>query len=88
MQAEVNLLVTQTFDLVMFFGLLYHLEYPLMGVEKVTAMTSGTLLVASSALETTHLLLHQDTDEHQTLRWVRKPDWCSGAGVPHSLRSI
>ena len=41
-----------TFDLVMFFGLLYHLEYPLLGVEKVAAMTSGTLLVQSYTLET------------------------------------
>jgi len=44
-----------TFDLVMFFGLLYHLEYPLMGMEKVAAMTSGTLLVQSFTLETAYL---------------------------------
>jgi tRNA (mo5U34)-methyltransferase len=40
-----------TFDLVMFFGLLYHLPNPLLGVEKVAAMTSGTLLVQSRTLE-------------------------------------
>jgi tRNA (mo5U34)-methyltransferase len=44
-----------TFDLVMFFGLLYHLEYPLLGVEKVAAMCSGTLLVQSFTLETAYL---------------------------------
>ena len=44
-----------TFDLVMFFGLLYHLEYPLMGIQKVAAMASGTLLVASLTMETTSL---------------------------------
>ena len=44
-----------TFDLVMFFGLLYHLEHPLLGVEKVAAMTSGTLLVQSYTLETAAL---------------------------------
>jgi tRNA (mo5U34)-methyltransferase len=44
-----------TFDLVMFFGLLYHLEHPLLGVQKVAAMTSGTLLIQSFTLETTAL---------------------------------
>jgi tRNA (mo5U34)-methyltransferase len=40
-----------TFDLVMFFGLLYHLPNPLLGIEKVAAVTSGTLLVQSYTLE-------------------------------------
>ncbi len=44
-----------TFDLVMFFGLLYHLEHPLMGIKRVAAMTSGTLLVASVTIETNSL---------------------------------
>ena len=44
-----------TFDLVMFFGLLYHLKHPLLGIEKVAAMTSGTLLIQSWTLETTAL---------------------------------
>ena len=44
-----------TFDVVMFFGLLYHLEYPLLGIEKVAAMTSGTLLIQSWTLETAWL---------------------------------
>jgi tRNA (mo5U34)-methyltransferase len=35
--------VMGTFDLVMFFGLLYHLKHPLLGTKKVAAMTSGTL---------------------------------------------
>lgn len=44
-----------TFDLVMFFGLLYHLEHPLLGMEKVSAMTRGTLLVQSLTLETSSM---------------------------------
>jgi tRNA (mo5U34)-methyltransferase len=44
-----------TFDLVMFFGLLYHLRYPLLGIEKVAAVTSGTLLIQSWTLETSAL---------------------------------
>lgn len=40
-----------TFDLVMCFGLLYHLRHPLLGLEKVAAMTGGMLLVQSLTLE-------------------------------------
>lgn len=40
-----------TFDLVMFFGLLYHLKHPVIGVSKVAAVTSGTLLMASYTME-------------------------------------
>ena len=52
---ELDPSVMGTFDLVMFFGLLYHLEHPLLGIEKVAAMTSGTLLIQSWTLETTAL---------------------------------
>jgi tRNA (mo5U34)-methyltransferase len=41
-----------TFDLVMFFGLLYHVAHPLLAIEKVAAMTKGTLLIQSYTLET------------------------------------
>jgi tRNA (mo5U34)-methyltransferase len=34
-----------TFDLVMFFGVLYHLRHPLLALEKVAAVTAGTLLL-------------------------------------------
>ena len=39
------------FDLVMFFGLLYHLRHPLLGLEKVASVTDGTLLVQSHTVE-------------------------------------
>ncbi len=52
---ELDPSVMGTFDLVMFFGLLYHLEHPLLGIEKVAAMTSRTLLIQSWTLETTAL---------------------------------
>jgi tRNA (mo5U34)-methyltransferase len=34
-----------TFDLVMFFGVLYHLRHPLLGLQKVAAVTAGTVLL-------------------------------------------
>jgi SAM-dependent methyltransferase len=40
-----------TFDLVMFLGVLCHLQDPLLGIKKVAAVTSGTLLVQSETLE-------------------------------------
>ena len=40
-----------TFDLVMFFGVLSHLHDPLLGLEKIAAMASGTVLVQSETLE-------------------------------------
>jgi tRNA (mo5U34)-methyltransferase len=41
-----------TFDLVMFFGLLYHLPDPVLAMRKVASMASGTVLVQSWAIET------------------------------------
>ena len=46
-----------TFDLVMCFGLLYHLRHPLLGLEKVVAMTDGVLLLQS---HTEEVLFHPD----------------------------
>jgi len=40
-----------TFDLVMFFGVLYHLRYPLLGMEKVAGMARRTVLVQSRTFE-------------------------------------
>jgi tRNA (mo5U34)-methyltransferase len=40
-----------TFDLVMFFGVLYHLRHPLLALEKVFEVASGTLLMQSASFE-------------------------------------
>ncbi|MGB7556137.1 MAG: DUF1698 domain-containing protein [Candidatus Korobacteraceae bacterium] len=37
-----------TFDLVMFFGVLYHLRHPLLALEKIHSVCSGTLLMQTS----------------------------------------
>ncbi len=37
-----------TFDLVMFFGVLYHLRHPLLALEKVHAVCTGTLLMQTA----------------------------------------
>jgi tRNA (mo5U34)-methyltransferase len=44
-----------TFDLVMCFGLLYHLPDPLLAMEKIASVTSGSLLVQSWAMESSRM---------------------------------
>jgi tRNA (mo5U34)-methyltransferase len=40
-----------TFDLVMFFGVLYHLRHPILAIEKIFGVTSGTLLMQTASFE-------------------------------------
>jgi tRNA (mo5U34)-methyltransferase len=40
-----------TFDLVMFFGVLYHLRHPLLALEKVYDVCSGTVLLQTNGFE-------------------------------------
>lgn len=37
-----------TFDLVMFFGVLYHLRHPVLALQKIASVCSGTLLMQTS----------------------------------------
>ena len=40
-----------TFDMVFFFGVLYHLRHPLLAIEKVFSVCTGTLLLQSANIE-------------------------------------
>jgi tRNA (mo5U34)-methyltransferase len=40
-----------TFDLVMFFGVLYHLRHPLLALEKIFEVASGTLLLQTACFD-------------------------------------
>lgn len=40
-----------TFDLVMFFGVLYHLRHPLLALEKIFSVASGSLLLQTANFE-------------------------------------
>jgi tRNA (mo5U34)-methyltransferase len=40
-----------TFDLVMFFGVLYHLRNPILALEKIFSVCSGTLLLQTQGFE-------------------------------------
>jgi tRNA (mo5U34)-methyltransferase len=40
-----------TFDLVMFFGVLYHLRHPILAIEKIFGVASGTVLLQTASFE-------------------------------------
>ena len=40
-----------TFDLIMFFGVLYHLRHPLLALEKIFSVASGTMLLQTANYE-------------------------------------
>ena len=40
-----------TFDLVLFLGTLYHLRYPLLALDKLSAVCSGTMIVESAVID-------------------------------------
>jgi tRNA (mo5U34)-methyltransferase len=44
-----------TFDMVFFFGVLYHLRHPILALEKIFSVCSGTMLLQTASME---LLLH------------------------------
>ena len=42
-----------TFDLVMFFGVLYHLRHPLLALQKIRSVCTGTLLMQTATCDNT-----------------------------------
>lgn len=46
---ELDPMQVGTFDLVMFFGVLYHLRHPLLGLDKLRAVCSGAILLQTFA---------------------------------------
>jgi tRNA (mo5U34)-methyltransferase len=40
-----------TFDLVMYFGVLYHLRHPLLSLQKIASVTAGTILLQTRSFE-------------------------------------
>jgi tRNA (mo5U34)-methyltransferase len=52
---ELNPQTVGRFDIVLFMGVLYHLKHPLLGLEKVCAITTGMAVVDSFILREEHL---------------------------------
>jgi tRNA (mo5U34)-methyltransferase len=78
--------LTEMFDLVLFLGVLYHLRYPMLGLDLVAERTKKTLVLQTLTMPggvtdaTTPADL--DIDERQRLR---DADWPSVAFVEHRL---
>ena len=75
----------QTFDLVLFLGVLYHLRYPLLGLDLVSSKVAGTLILQTltspggSAIDVPDDL---DIDERELLT---RPGWPSMAFIENRL---
>jgi SAM-dependent methyltransferase len=65
----------QTFDLVIFWGVLYHLRHPLLGLDSVRRVTHGTVLIESAVCDS---VLTQVGDQPVVLcdadPWLRRSD--------------
>ncbi len=51
---ELNPRTFGTFDLVMFYGVLYHLRHPLLALEKILSVCTGTMLMQTATYENPH----------------------------------
>jgi tRNA (mo5U34)-methyltransferase len=76
----------ETFDVVLFLGVLYHLRYPLLGLDLVAERVRGTLVVQTLTMpggdERGHGPADLPIDEREALR---SPDWPAMAFVEHHL---
>lgn len=84
--------VVGVFDLIVFFGVLYHLKHPLLALEKICAIATGTVLVESyvSDHDLSDLIPRMEFYEHTELcgqfdNWVGPNTacllaWCRTAG--------
>ena len=55
------------FDLILFFGVLYHLRYPLLGIDRIRTVSRGDVLIETHTVTSRHLL--------------RAPLWALGAAL-------
>jgi tRNA (mo5U34)-methyltransferase len=76
----------ETFDLVLFLGVMYHLRYPLLGLDLVAERTAGTLVVQALTMPggNTEGTTPPDLDIGDRVR-LRDPDWPTMAFVEHQL---
>ena len=78
--------LTETFDIVLFLGVMYHLRYPLLGLDLVTERAADVLVLQTLTMPggstEGHAPPDLDFDERQRLR---DTDWPAMAFVEHSL---
>ena len=57
-----------TFDMILFFGVLYHLRYPILAFDRLRSVASGTLHVES------HVIDRHWHDERRWVRWLKRQE--------------
>jgi tRNA (mo5U34)-methyltransferase len=80
------LALTETFDLVLFLGVLYHLRYPLLGLDLAAERARGTLVLQTLTMPggATEGSTPPDLDINDRDR-LRDRDWPAVAFVEHHL---
>lgn len=63
-------LISETFDLVLFFGIYYHLANPVLGFEKILPKVNDALFVAGHVLDTQEPIMRYSKDHNW---WVASP---------------
>ncbi len=85
----------ERFDLVLFLGVLYHLRYPLLGLDLVTELVDGLLVIQTLTMSDTPATDTPATDTPATdtpadigikqRRRLREPGWPTMAFIEHEL---
>jgi tRNA (mo5U34)-methyltransferase len=78
--------LTESFDLVLFLGVMYHLRYPLLGLDLVAERAAETLVLQTLTMPggETEGRAPADLDIEDRAR-LRDPDWPTMAFVEHEL---
>src|SRR5947209_5838102 len=75
----------ETFDLVLFMGVLYHLRYPLLALDIVAGRTSGTLVLQTLTAPAPPPVAPPEDVEFEDRATLREPWWPSMAFVERSF---
>jgi tRNA (mo5U34)-methyltransferase len=82
---ELATLTAEPFDVVLFLGVLYHLRHPLLALDIVAELTSGSLVVQTLTMpgdEQLHVPADLSIDDRERLT---RPGWPAMAFVEHEL---
>lgn len=73
------------FDLVLFLGVLYHLRYPLLGVDAVTRATRKMLVMQTLILPGEEISSNTDKLSFDDLERMTAPEWPKLAFIEHKM---
>ena len=77
--------VNGTFDVVLFLGVLYHLRYPLLGLDLVAERVSGTLVLQTLTTDEVNAFQAPSDVAFDRREQLRDPSWPTMAFIEHFL---